>query len=61
MTVVLVNRDRLVDSFLTLVRIDSESGQEGAVRDYLNERLQNLGMEVYEDGAGRALGVKRAT
>lgn len=56
MTVVLVNRDRLVDSFLTLVRIDSESGQEGAVRDYLKERLQNLGMEVYEDGAGRALG-----
>ncbi len=55
-TIALVNRDRLVESFLTLVRIDSESGQEGALRDYLRERLQDLGMEVYEDEAGRILG-----
>ena len=30
--VVLVNKDRILDNFLTLVKIDSVSGKEGAVR-----------------------------
>jgi tripeptide aminopeptidase len=51
----LVNRDRIVRDFMALVRIDSESGKEGAVRDFLCSRLQGMGMEVYEDEAGKAL------
>lgn len=53
---VLVNRDRIVEDFLTLVRIDSESGKEGTLRNFVRSRLQDLGMEVYEDEAGEALG-----
>ncbi|MGI6549204.1 MAG: M20/M25/M40 family metallo-hydrolase [Syntrophomonadales bacterium] len=51
----MVNRDRIVRDFMALVRIDSESGKEGAVRDFLCSRLQGMGMEVYEDEAGKAL------
>ncbi|MGE5545063.1 MAG: M20/M25/M40 family metallo-hydrolase [Bacillota bacterium] len=56
LTVPLVNRDRLISNFMALIRIDSESGQEGALRDFVRSRLQDLGLEVYEDGAGKALG-----
>lgn len=56
MTVVLVNKDRVIEDFLSLVRIDSESGQEGALRDFVRPRLEVLGMEVYEDAAGKILG-----
>lgn len=52
----MVNRDRIVEDFMALVRIDSESGKEGAVRDFVRSRLQDLGLEVYEDEAGKALG-----
>jgi len=52
----LVNRERIVETFMALVRIDSESGHEGAMRDFVRTRLQDLGLEVYEDEAGKALG-----
>lgn len=51
----LVNRDRIIENFMALVRIDSESGQEAAVRDFVRPRLQDLGLEVYEDEAGKEL------
>ncbi len=53
--VVLVNKDRILDNFLTLVKIDSVSGKEGAVRDFVCQQLEALGMEVYEDEAGKIL------
>lgn len=52
----LVNRDRIIENFMALVRIDSESGQEAAVRDFVRPRLRDLGLEVYEDEAGKDLG-----
>ena len=56
MTVTLVNRERIIDNFMALVRIDSESGQEATVRDFVRPLLQDLGLEVYEDEAGKELG-----
>ncbi|MGE5396892.1 MAG: M20/M25/M40 family metallo-hydrolase [Chitinophagales bacterium] len=51
----LVDRDRLVQEFLTLVRIDSPSWEEGAVKVLLVQKLEALGFKVFEDGAGKAI------
>ncbi|NLV15711.1 MAG: M20/M25/M40 family metallo-hydrolase [Syntrophomonadaceae bacterium] len=51
----MVNENRILESFLNMVQIDSVSGQEGNLRNYLSSRLENLGLTVYEDGAGVAL------
>ncbi|NLB18099.1 MAG: M20/M25/M40 family metallo-hydrolase [Syntrophomonadaceae bacterium] len=51
----MVNENRIVEDFLGLVQIDSVSGQEGNLRDYLSSRLESLGLTVYEDGAGKVL------
>jgi len=51
----LVSRERLAESFLELVRIDSPSRRERDIADYLKSRLRELGCTVEEDGAGRAI------
>jgi len=51
-----INPDRLLGTFLDLVRLDSESGNERAVADYLRPRLEALGGEVHEDQAGLETG-----
>jgi tripeptide aminopeptidase len=45
----MVNEERLLETFLALVRIDSPSGEEGAVADELEGRLAQLGLEVERD------------
>lgn len=45
----------MVAEFIELVGIDSESGQEGRIRDAIRGKLTALGLEVYEDEAGRVL------
>jgi tripeptide aminopeptidase len=52
----MVNEERLLDIFLSLVRIDSPSGQEAAIRDELVRRLKALDLEVCVDGTGNVLG-----
>lgn len=52
----MVNRDRLIRSFVQMVEIDSVSGQEGRFKDFLKESLASRGLSVYEDEAGKALG-----
>ncbi len=52
----MVNSQRMIDEFLELVRIDSVSGKERQMADLLKEKLAGLGLEVVEDGAGRAVG-----
>jgi len=47
-----INRDRLLDTFLTLVQIDSPSGEEEAIAGYLADRLTALGLTVHRDSAG---------
>lgn len=52
----MVNRDRLVEEFLKIVRIDSLSLKERAMADYLKGKLGELGLKVEEDRAGQAAG-----
>ncbi|MCK4240731.1 MAG: M20/M25/M40 family metallo-hydrolase [Candidatus Atribacteria bacterium] len=48
----MVNEKRLVESFMELVRIDSISGEERNLADFLIEKLEDLGLEVIVDQAG---------
>lgn len=52
----MVQRDRLVQTFLELVQIGSESKNERAVADYVTAKLRGLGYEVKEDRAGDDFG-----
>jgi len=51
-----MNKNRLLETFLQLVQIDSESGHEKAVADYLVTRLSSLGMEFEIDDVGKIVG-----
>lgn len=44
-----MNQQRLIDTFIELVKIDSESGNERAIADYLKNLYTSLGFEVTED------------
>lgn len=51
-----MNKDRLLARFLTLVQIDSESGHEREVADYVSNELSEMGFAVSEDKAGESVG-----
>jgi len=48
----MVNEKRLIESFMELVKIDSISGEEKEVADFLVKKLKDLGLEVIVDQAG---------
>jgi tripeptide aminopeptidase len=48
----LVDKDRLIDTFLELVRIDSPSGHEETIARDLIARLEGLGLAVTQDVTG---------
>ncbi|OFP01309.1 MULTISPECIES: M20/M25/M40 family metallo-hydrolase [Staphylococcus] len=48
----MINKQRLLDTFLELVQIDSETGHEEIIQPILKEKFENLGLEVKEDHAG---------
>ena len=48
----MVNKKRLVESFMELVKIDSISREERNLADFLIEKLENFGLEVTVDQAG---------
>jgi len=52
----MIDRERLLDTFLSLVQIDSPSGQESALCVDLQGRLQALGVEMHVDAAGNLVG-----
>lgn len=52
----MINEKRLVDLFLNLVTIDSETKKERHMADRLKQELENLGLEVSEDNAGEKFG-----
>ncbi len=52
----MVNQERLVQSFLELVQINSQTKKERAMADHLIEKLTALGLDVYEDKAGESIG-----
>lgn len=51
----MINRDRIVQTFLELVAIDSPSGEEDAIAAELEKRLAALGLDVAQDSAGNVL------
>jgi tripeptide aminopeptidase len=50
-----IDRERLLDTFLALVRIDSPSGEEAAIRAELVRRLKGSDLEVRVDETGNVL------
>jgi tripeptide aminopeptidase len=48
--------DRTLETFLQLVRIDSETYHEGAVVDFVVNTARDCGFDPYVDEAGRAIG-----
>jgi tripeptide aminopeptidase len=52
----LINQDRLVNTFLELVRIDSPSGQEAVIGLDIRNRLIDLGLATAIDEHGNVIG-----
>ncbi len=44
--------DKLLQTFLDLIQIDSPSGEEGEIRDYVIERLKKAGIDSKVDDTG---------
>ena len=51
----MINKDRLVETFVRLGRINSPSGKEGAIADVLEADLRTLGFDVVRDKAGEKI------
>lgn len=52
----MVDAERLVNRFLQLVQIDSETKQERQICDVLHHLLQKMGLEVMEDDSAQETG-----
>jgi tripeptide aminopeptidase len=52
----MVNRDRLLGTFLEIVQVNSQTKNERAMADYLKGKLGELGLSVTEDRAGESVG-----
>jgi len=52
----MIDRERLLDTFISLVRFDSTSGEEAALRGELEQRLRALGVETHVDETGNLVG-----
>jgi tripeptide aminopeptidase len=51
-----IDRERLVRTFLELVAIDSPSGDEDAIAEELEKRFTGLGVQTSQDAHGNVLG-----
>ena len=51
----MIERERLIETFCNLVKIDSPSGEEHDIAQYLSERLKQLGLNVTKDGYGNVI------
>jgi tripeptide aminopeptidase len=52
----MVNQDRLVNEFMELVQVDSETGFEEEIAKVLKKKFTDLGVEVIEDNAKEITG-----
>lgn len=52
----MLNKERLMNSFIELVKIDSETGYEREISEHLKQQLSALGCQVVEDDAGTKTG-----
>ncbi|MCA0970161.1 M20/M25/M40 family metallo-hydrolase [Halobacillus litoralis] len=51
-----INKERLLEEFLELVQIDSETKEEANIAKILKEKFESLGLEVLEDDAKEKTG-----
>jgi tripeptide aminopeptidase len=51
----MINRDRIVNTFLELIQIDSPSGEEAAFREEMIKRLEALGLTTEVDDYGNLI------
>lgn len=49
----MINEQRLLNTFLELVQIDSETGNESTIQPILKEKFIALGLDVKEDEAAK--------
>lgn len=64
----MINKERLIEGFKELVMIDSESGNEREIADFLKRKFADFGLEVIEDdsmeksghGAGNIIATLKA-
>lgn len=52
----MINKERLVETFIELVKIDGKSGNEKDIAENLIKKLKELGLEVRTDNAGETFG-----
>lgn len=50
-----IDAEKILETFLAMVRLDSPSGQEGPVREYIATRLEQLGVSYTVDEAGNII------
>ncbi|TGB04377.1 M20/M25/M40 family metallo-hydrolase [Halobacillus salinus] len=53
---VAINKERLLEEFLELVQIDSETKNEANIAKILKDKFESLGLEVLEDNAKEVTG-----
>jgi len=51
MSIIKVNQERLINEFLELVKVDSETKEEANIAKILHQKFSELGLEVIEDNA----------
>lgn len=52
----MINQDRLLNEFLELVRISSQTENERQLADLLTAKLQAMGLDVFEDDVNKLIG-----
>lgn len=52
----MVNKERLLETFLKIVKIKSPSKDEKEVVDFVERELSSLGLKVYRDNCGKKFG-----
>ncbi|WP_139489269.1 M20/M25/M40 family metallo-hydrolase [Brevibacillus dissolubilis] len=52
----MINQERILQEFLELVQIDSETKFEGKIAEVLKQKLTDMGFSVEEDNAGEKIG-----
>ncbi len=52
----MVNQDRLIEEFITLVQIDSETKEENEIVEVLRKKFTDLGLDVVEDDSKNKTG-----
>lgn len=52
----MINREKLLENFINMVKISSQSLNEREMADYLKKQLTDMGIEVEEDKAGEKIG-----